>query len=53
MQAIIRQEYQDGKTIYKVLESGFGGQSVEFSSEDASSCKKFCEDHYGADWGWV
>ena len=53
MKAIIRKEHQDGKEIYQVLENGFGGQSVEFSSEDAGACEKFCENYYGTDWGWV
>lgn len=53
MKAIIIKEYEDDKTIYKVLESVFGGQSVEFSSEDAGACEKYCENYYGTDWGWT
>ncbi len=53
MRAIIRQEYQDGKIVYQVLENGFSGQNVEFSSEDAGACEKYCENYYGEDWGWV
>ena len=52
MKAIIRTVYFDGEPVYQVVENpNTRDASVEYTSGDMGCAEKFCEKHYGTDWG--
>lgn len=52
MKAKIREAYFDGEKVYQVVENPETiDASIEYTTGDIQCAEKYCEKHYGNDWG--